>query len=140
MQYVVGSVLPLGVGLFSALVGFDRDRSFFPVVLIVIANLYVVFATMAPSGHPLGPELAGAALFVTLAVVGFKWNLWVVAAGTVGHGLFDFVHHRAIDNPGVPAFWPGFCGAFDVVFGAWIAFRLLKGGLAARAREESTTS
>jgi hypothetical protein len=31
-----------------------------------------------------------------------------------------------IDNPGVPAFWPGFCMAFDVVAAAYLAVLLVR--------------
>jgi hypothetical protein len=37
MPYVVGIVVSLGVALFARRVGFDRDRAFYPTVLIVIA-------------------------------------------------------------------------------------------------------
>jgi len=38
MEYAIGLVLALVVSSFARLVGFDRDRSFFTVVLIVIAS------------------------------------------------------------------------------------------------------
>ena len=38
MEYLVGVVLGLVVGGFAAAGGFDRDRSFYPTVLIVIAS------------------------------------------------------------------------------------------------------
>jgi hypothetical protein len=60
------------------------------------------------------------------AVLGFKGNYWLVVAALVGHGVFDFVRHFFIDNPGVPQWWPGFCLASDVVFGAWLAVRLMR--------------
>jgi hypothetical protein len=49
-----------------------------------------------------------------------------VVAALIGHGVFDFVRHFFIDNPGVPQWWPGFCLASDVVFGAWLAVRLMR--------------
>jgi hypothetical protein len=49
---------------------------------------------------------------------------FVRAAGLIGHGLFDFVHGHFISNPGVPAWWPGFCGTYDVVAGAYLAVLL----------------
>jgi hypothetical protein len=64
--------------------------------------------------------------FWVLAVAGFKKNLWLVAAGLAGHGVFDFFVHGFIPNPGVPAFWPGFCGSIDVFLGAFLAVLLLK--------------
>jgi hypothetical protein len=32
-----------------------------------------------------------------VAASGFKWNLWLVAAGISGQGLFDFVHELFIN-------------------------------------------
>ena len=49
LPYVVGVVLSIGVALFARWVGFDRDRAFYPTVLIVIASYYVLFAVMSGS-------------------------------------------------------------------------------------------
>jgi hypothetical protein len=81
---------------------------------------------MGASIRTLIAESAIASAFSVLAVVAFKRNLWLVAAATAGHGLFDLVHHWFVKNPGVPVWWPGFCMAFDVMFGAFIAIRLLR--------------
>jgi hypothetical protein len=43
MPYLVWIVLSLGVALFARRVGLDRDRAFYPTVLIVIASYYVLF-------------------------------------------------------------------------------------------------
>ena len=86
---------------------------------------YVLFAAMQASGRTLGVEIAVAAGFSSLAMIGFKRNPWWVAVALVGHGLFDLVHHRFIDNPGVPQWWPGFCGAYDVIAGVWLALLIM---------------
>ena len=62
---------------------------------------------------------------IAVAILGFKRNLWLVAAALAGHGVFDFVHHLFIENPGVPRWWPGFCPAFDGIVSAWLALRLI---------------
>ncbi len=124
MAYVIGVVLALAVLIFTAGVGFERDRSFYPVVLIVVASYYDLFAVMGGSTRALWCELLGTALFVSLSVIGFKRNLWLVVFGLVGHGVFDFVHGGLIDDPGVPPWWPMFCAAFDVTAGAYLAWRL----------------
>jgi hypothetical protein len=126
MEYLIGLVLALVVAGLAAAVGFDRDRSFSPTVLIVIASYYVLFAVIGGSARTLTVELVIASGFLLLGVLGFKTNLWVVAAAMVGHGVFDFVHHLFIDNPGVPSWWPGFCLAFDVAFGGWLAALLVR--------------
>ncbi len=124
MEYLIGLALSLVLFVFSSRVGFDRDRAYYPVVLIVIAFYYVLFAVMDTSRQALGLELAAAAVFILLAVLGFKRSLWFAAAGIVGHGLFDSVHHLFIHNPGVPSFWPGFCMSIDVGIGLIFAFQL----------------
>ena len=80
---------------------------------------------MGGSGRTIVVESLVAAAFATAAVVGFRTSVWIVVAALVGHGLMDIVHHEIIANPGVPAWWPGFCMAFDVVAGGLLAVLLL---------------
>jgi hypothetical protein len=124
MEYLIGAILALAVAGSATAIGLDRGRAFYPTVLIVIASYYVLFAVMGAAGRTLGLEIVIASTFSFFAILGFKKNMWVVAAAMVGHGLFDFVHRLWIDNPGVPLWWPGFCLAFDGVAGAWLAWRL----------------
>jgi hypothetical protein len=126
MEYVVGLTLAAAVVLFATVVGLGRDRSFYPTVLIIIGSYYVLFAAMGASRRTLLAEILVAGIFLLFAVLGFKRSLWVVVVGSIGHGLFDFVHHFFIDNPGVPRWWPGFCLSFDVVFGVLLAWLLLR--------------
>ena len=126
MEYVIGLTLAAAVVLFATVVGLGRDRSFYPTVLIIIGSYYVLFAAMGASRRIVLAEIVVAGIFLLLAVLGFKRSLWVVVGGSIGHGLFDFVHHSVIDNPGVPRWWPGFCLAFDVAFGVLLAWLLLR--------------
>ena len=125
MEYLIGVILSLAVAGFAAVVGFDRERAFYPTVLIVVASYYVLFAAMGASGRTLIIESMVAGVFLLFAAFGFKRNYWLVVAALVGHGVFDFIHPSFIHNPGVPQWWRGFCLAFDVVFGALLAVRLI---------------
>ena len=91
MAILVGVLLAFSVGLFATGVGLDRDRAFYPTVTIVIAALYALFAVMGESTGALVRESLAGAVFVVLAVIGFKWSLWVVVAALAGHGIFDFI-------------------------------------------------
>ena len=51
MPYAIGVVLSVSVALLARRVGFDRDRAFYPTVLIVIASYYVLSAAMSASVH-----------------------------------------------------------------------------------------
>ncbi|PYX31155.1 MAG: hypothetical protein DMG77_07575 [Acidobacteria bacterium] len=126
MEYLIGLVLSLAVAGSATLIGFDRERAFYSTVVIVIASYYVLFAVMGASGRTLVLEIVIATGFALLAVLGFKRTPWLVVTALVVHGLFDFVHSRFIDNPGVPRWWPGFCLAFDVIVGGWLAMRLIR--------------
>lgn len=121
---LVGAILAFGVGLFATATGLDRDRAFYPTVTIVVASLYALFAVMGGSTNALVLEIAAGTIFLAAAVVGFRSSLWIVAVALAGHGVFDFVHGRVISNPGVPAWWPAFCGAYDVTAGAYLAWLL----------------
>ena len=124
MEYMIGVVLAAGTAALAVIVGFERDRAFYPVVLIVVATYYILFAAMGAGRPTLLMEIAGAAVFLTLAVVGYKKSAWLVAVALMGHGAYDFVHHALIDNPGVPTWWPGFCASYDIVLGGWMAAQL----------------
>jgi hypothetical protein len=126
VEYLIGLLLAIAVVAFSALIGLDRERSFYVTTLIVVASYYVLFAVMGGSSHTLIVEILAASVFCVLAAFGFKGNLWLVAVALIGHGIFDFVRRGLIENPGVPHWWPGFCMAFDVVFGGWLVVRLVQ--------------
>jgi hypothetical protein len=121
MEYVIGVAAAVGVGLFATVIGFDKERSFYPVVLIVIATLYLLFAAVAGSADSLIAETIPALLFIGMAAIGFRKTPWLVVAGLALHGVFDFFHHAVIANPGVPVWWPGWCLAYDVVAAAYLA-------------------
>ena len=121
MEYLIGVVLGAVVAALGVFVGFDRDRSFYPTVLIVIGAYYALFALLAPPpAEPLVAEVAVGCVFLVVAVIGYKRSPMLVAAGMAGHGVFDFFHHRLIDNPGVSVWWPGFCMTIDVALGVWL--------------------
>ena|SRR5687767_5604752 len=132
--YSVGVGLALAVCLFLTLAGFDRDRATYPLVTVVVASFYILFAVMGGSGRALGAESAVAVLFVVAAVVGFKLNLWVVATALFVHGVFDAFHAHLIANPGVPSWWPRFCLAYDVAAAAYLAVLLSRSRVTARPR------
>jgi hypothetical protein len=130
---LVGVALAPLIVLLGRLSRLDRDRAMYPITLIVIATYYVLFATMG-GAQALPAELIAATVFIVVAILGFRTNLWWVAAGIAAHGLlFDWVlHPRLIANAGMPQFWPAFCGSIDVALGAILAILLFTRVLPAR--------
>jgi hypothetical protein len=133
MPALVGVGLALAVALFARIVGFDRDRAFYPVVLVVVGSYYDLFAVMGGGGQSLIAETIGFVLFAAAAAFGFRTSLWVVVAGLAAHGVFDFFHHALVENPGVPAWWPTWCLAYDVAAAACLATLIWKGEISSRA-------
>jgi hypothetical protein len=134
MEYLVGVGLAVLVCVFAMLVGFDRDRVFYPTMVIVVGTYYILFAVMGGSNSALVAECVGAAVFLVLAVLGFKKSPWIAVAGLVGHGVFDSFHRFVIQNPGVPSWWPGFCLSFDILAGVFLAILLMRrAGYASRS-------
>jgi hypothetical protein len=132
MPHVVGTVLSVVVAVFARYVGLDRDRAFYPTVMIVIALYYVLFAAMTGSMQMILMESAFMVVFATAAVAGFRSSVWIVAAALAGHGVFDVIRGEVLKNPGVPDFWPAFCSTYDIGAGAILAWLLRRP--AARAR------
>lgn len=124
MPFVVGMTLALLIGLSMSFIGFDRDRAFYPTVMIVIALYYALFAVMGGSIGVLALEAVPIAVFVLVAIAGFKYSLWLVAVALVAHGVFDVFHDQLFLNAGVPTWWPGFCLGYDVVAGLYLAWLL----------------
>ena len=129
LPYVIGLVLSIGVAVFARRVGFDRDRAFYPTVLIVIASYYVLFAAMIGSIQTVVLESAVMIVFVIAAVAGFKRSPWIIVAALAGHGLQDAVHGHIVANAGVPAWWPAWCLAYDVGAAGGLAWLLLHADL-----------
>ncbi len=117
---VVGALLAVGVAALGKFTHFDEDRSFYFTVLVIIASYYVLFAVLGGSDLALVWELVIAAAFSTVAIVGALHAPTLVGIGIIAHGLFDFVHDGIIENPGVPTWWPSFCGSVDVLLGLWV--------------------
>lgn len=133
MALAIGVLLALFVSALGAGSGLDRDRAYYPVVAIVIASYYALFAVMGGSSGALLAETLVAALFVAAAVAGFRRSLWIVVLALAAHGIFDFVHASLISNPGVPDFWPPFCAAFDVMAALCLAWLLRSARIRAAA-------
>jgi hypothetical protein len=126
LPYVVGLVLSIGVALFARRVGFDRDRAFYPTVLIVIASYYVLFAVMSGSVETVLLESIVMTLFAVAAVAGFKGSAWIIVGALAGHGVQDAFHGNIVANAGVPAWWPAWCLAYDVGAAGGLAWILMR--------------
>jgi hypothetical protein len=121
---LIGALLAIAVGVLATSLGLDRDRAFYPVVMIVIASYYALFAVMGASTHSLVLESLVGAAFLGAAATGFRWTLWIVVLALAAHGVFDLTHGAVIANAGVPVWWPHFCLTYDLTAAAYLAWLL----------------
>jgi hypothetical protein len=129
MESIVGIILALLFCGAAAWLGMDRERVFYPAVVMAVTSYYVAFAVVDGRSEVMLSEVVIAAVFIAGAVAGFKVGPWIAVVALGGHGVMDGFHHLLVHNAGVPRSWPGFCGSFDVTAAALVALVML-----ARAR------
>ncbi|HXE57044.1 MAG TPA: DUF6010 family protein [Gemmatimonadales bacterium] len=97
--------------------------------LAVAALAYVLFAGLAgESSEWLRLELAGVALYGTMAALGLRGSTWWLVAGWTLHPVWDVALHYF--GPGVafaPTWWTVPCLGWDLVAAGYIASRGLPG-------------
>ena len=125
METIVGITLALLFCGAAAGLGMDRERVFYPAVLIAVASYYLAFAVVDGRNEVMLSEVAIAAVFIAAAVAGFKYDLWLAVVALGGHGVMDGFHHHLVHNAGVPQVWPGFCLSFDVTAAGFVAWVML---------------
>ena len=80
MEYIVGITLALFFCAAAAGLGMDRERVFYPAVVIAVASYYLAFAVVDGRSEVMLSEVAIAAVFIAAAVAGFKRNPWIAVA------------------------------------------------------------
>ena len=125
MPALIGATLALAVALLGRVAGLDRDRAFYAVALLVIGSYYILFAVLGGAPGDLPTELLIYVPFAALAVAGFRTTMWLVVAGLAGHGVLDAAYPDLVAGRGVPAFWPVFCMAYDIVAAACLGALIL---------------
>ncbi|MFO1270072.1 MAG: hypothetical protein U1F50_00045 [Rubrivivax sp.] len=126
MEYLVGITLAVFFCAGAAWLGMDRERVFYPAVVMAVASYYLAFAVADGRAVTMRSEVAIAAVFIVAAVAGFRHSPWIAVVALGGHGVMDAFHHHLVHNRGVPQAWPGFCMAFDVVAALIVAGLMLR--------------
>lgn len=130
--FLVGVACALAVGIYGTIAELDRERAFYSTALVVIASYYILFAVMAGALSALGPELLIFALFAAVATWGYRRDLRLVIGALAAHGVMDFFHGSMVSNPGVPSWWPAWCGAYDVAAAIYLAILVWRRRVALR--------
>jgi hypothetical protein len=118
---VIGAVALILPALMS-----DKDAfAFFAVFLGTVAGVYLGFALSDGRFSIFNAEYVGLVVYGAAAVLSLTLNeSLILAAGYVGHGLWDAIHPHAVDTR-MPWWYVPICIGFDFVFGIYILVRFL---------------
>lgn len=119
-----GVVLAVLTGVVALLLDDAVAFAGLAVLLGLIAGAYLGFAAADGRIRAFATESVGIAVTVALALLALALEApALLAAGYVGHGLWDLLHHpRALDTV-VPSWYPPFCLAYDVVVAVYVFAR-----------------
>ena len=100
--------------------------AFHAVLLTLIAAVYIGFALRDRGGSGVGLELAAAAGFTLLALVGLQVSPWFIVAGLALHGCWDILHHNGVGliKTKVPQWYIPFCTGCDWLLALFLSVRL----------------
>ncbi|MCX7219514.1 hypothetical protein [Undibacterium parvum] len=140
MSIFIGVTLAIIIGGFATIIGFDRERGFYPFLMIVIASIYVLFSILDGTPKTMYVELFVMFVFSAVSIVGFKKNAWIIVGALVMHGLFDAFHGDLIINQGVPSWYRSFCISYDIVAAGYLAIRLTYSGSQKKLRSTNLLS
>lgn len=124
--FAVGVILG-GVALIvPALLSAPAAFVLLAVLLGMIGSVYLGFALMDGRIVLFGVEYVGLVIFFALPVVALVNDLPVLlAAGYIGHALWDAFHHPRAVTTEMPRWYVPFCISFDVVIGVYILLRFI---------------
>ena len=120
VELIAGIVLVIALIWVARSTAFEMDRSFYPVLLIVIALYYVLFAFQTFHVGSILFEVFVAILFSGLAIWGNHRSLIIVGFALIFHGIYDLLHGLVPFSTNTPEWWPLFCFGEDVVHGLWL--------------------
>ena len=123
---MIASLIGAAVGVFTILLArvIRGQRWLYAIGLLVLPALYVMFALQAGQRAAGITEMLYGIPFVVAGLV-FAFRSIRYSAVAVGvfwmlHGFFDLVHSRLFINPGVPSWYPAWCGSVDIVVGVYL--------------------
>ena len=84
--------------------------------LCSIAFIYVGFSLQGNPVNLIVMEIAIAAIFYFIALIGYIRNVNIIAFGILLHGVWDILHQDAlVIKTNIPSYYPLFCSITDVI-------------------------
>jgi len=102
-----------------------KAMDFFAILLAVLAGLMIGFALADGRPKKIVIELAVAAGFVALTLLGmWKWT-WLIPAGFVAHGLWCLVHHYSFIGARIRSWFSPLCALYSLVIAGFVFGRYI---------------
>ena len=104
----------------------ERKKWVYPLLLATFPFYYFAFAIYANDHDALIKEIYVGLAFFAVAFIAYKLKstigIAILAAGYIGHAVYDVVHNNMFINEGTPVWWPEFCGAVDSLLGLYLVY------------------
>ncbi|MEZ4699304.1 MAG: hypothetical protein R2834_03155 [Rhodothermales bacterium] len=118
IQMLAGVLLALfTLPLLRAIRNFT-EKTKFTLLLLLLPLLYVFIALW--TGQRVGPEMWGLLLYGNIAVFGYGTSLAVIAAGMIGHAVWDILHETGRIATFVPSWYVFVCIGYDLAMGTYV--------------------
>ncbi len=140
MDYLGGAVAAACVCAFGTLVGYDRDRAYYPMVLALLTMVSTAVAAADTSLGSVARDLGVFAAFLAVAVLGYRTSLWLVIAGFLAHAAIATARASALIDVGGPAWWTASSFSFDLVVGVYLGWKLQAGSIRPRPWARSSVT
>ena len=123
---VAGVVLGGLALLVPSLLDGEDAYGFLAILLGMIGAVYLGFVLIDGRLREFQVEYVGLVIFTALATIALATEEpLVLAAGYIGHGVWDAVHHPRAIHTRVPWWYVPLCLGFDAVVGAYVLVRFL---------------
>jgi hypothetical protein len=119
-----GGVLAVPTLVLASLLSRDTAFGFLSILLGMIASVYLGFALQDGRMKAFRAEYVGLVLFTALATIALaEDSAGLLAAGYLGHGVWDAIHHpRGLDTA-MPWWYVPLCLSFDAVVAVYVLVR-----------------
>lgn len=94
-------------------------NAFAAVLLGALGGVYLGGALHVGAKPEIAVTSTAAVLCILLAVAGLLGPAWIIPAGFLLHGVWDWVHH-AMERRTVGRWWPPFCAVYDAIVGLYL--------------------
>ncbi len=108
-----------------ALLSPQTGQTFAAVLLGALGGVYLGGALRAGTKPEIATTIIAAIICIFLAVAGLLGPAWIIPAGFLLHGVWDWIHH-ALERRTVGRWWPPFCALYDAIVGIYLLMPLLR--------------